>query len=141
MSIKIVVVDDNSAFRGAVAGAIAADPRLVLVGEADSTTEARTVCAREVPDCVLLDVHLSDEPLEAVLALVGHLVTDRPTVVVAVTAVDRPSVIRELVRAGATGFLVKTQVERRLGDILAQCHDGEVVLASRLAGTAIHGLI
>lgn len=136
VSITVVVVDDNLDFRDAVADTVAADPRLVLVGQAASTAEASAVCSRVAPQCVLLDVQLCDEPLGAVVALVEELVGDGRTVV-AVTAYDRPSVIRELVAAGITGFLVKTQVERRLGDVLTQCQQGEVVLASRRAAGAI----
>ena len=139
MSISVVVVDDSVEFRRAVIDAIAADPRLELVGEAASTVEAGLLCAQTLPDCVLLDVQLAEEPLAQVLALVRRLVGDDRTVV-AVTADDRPSVIRELVCAGVTGFLVKTQVAQRLGDVLTQCRRGEVVLASRRAARAIRAL-
>jgi DNA-binding NarL/FixJ family response regulator len=59
MPIKVLIVDDDAAFRRIARGALA-DRGYDVVGEAQSVAEARTAVAESRPDAVLLDVNLPD---------------------------------------------------------------------------------
>jgi CheY-like chemotaxis protein len=59
MPIKVLIVDDNAAFRRIARGALA-DRGYDVVAEAQTVAEARTAVAESSPDAVLLDVNLPD---------------------------------------------------------------------------------
>jgi DNA-binding response OmpR family regulator len=59
MPVKVLIVDDDAAFRRIARGALA-DRGYDVVAEAQSVAEARTAVAESRPDAVLLDVNLPD---------------------------------------------------------------------------------
>ena len=59
MPVKVLIVDDDAAFRRIARGALA-ERGYDVVAEAQSVAEARTAVAAAHPDAVLLDVNLPD---------------------------------------------------------------------------------
>ena len=59
MPIKVLIVDDDAAFRRIARDALA-DRGYDVVAEAQTVAEARTAVAESRPDAVLLDVNLPD---------------------------------------------------------------------------------
>ena len=59
MPVKVLIVDDDAAFRRIARGALT-DRGYDVVAEAQSVAEARTALAESRPDAVLLDVNLPD---------------------------------------------------------------------------------
>lgn len=105
--VRIVIVEDESGFREMLEMFLEDVPRLEVCGSAGTLREARKVLAEQKPDVVLLDYELADgkgiELIEddpsggaAYLVLTGH--TD-------------PKVGRELLIAGARGFMSKLKTE------------------------------
>ena len=76
---KVVVVDDSQVMRRWLGSMIAADPRLELVGTADSADEARSVIKQTDPDVLTLDVEM---PGMNGLEFLSHLMRLRPMPVV-----------------------------------------------------------
>ncbi|CAL9668583.1 hypothetical protein SUDANB105_07373 [Streptomyces sp. enrichment culture] len=77
-----------------------------------SLTEAAQALATEVPDCVLLDLHLSDaQGLEAVSLLQAHA---EQVAVVVLTGLAEEETGLAAVAAGAQDYLVKGRVEPEL---------------------------
>lgn len=107
MSIRVVIVDDEALVRGGITLVIDSAPDLEVVGEAgDGAAGLRMV--REVrPDIVLLDVHMPTmNGLEAAQAML-----DDPAVearVIMLTTFDRDEFVYQAMKAGASGFLLKS---------------------------------
>jgi DNA-binding NarL/FixJ family response regulator len=57
-AVRVVVADDNEAFRGAAADLVAATPGFQLVGAAETAEAAVAAAGREEPDLVLMDVRI-----------------------------------------------------------------------------------
>lgn len=77
-----------------------------------SAAEARALLAQQLPDCVLLDLHLPDaHGLEALAALREY--TDQVAVIV-LTGLDQEQIGLAAVAAGAQDYLVKGRVEPEL---------------------------
>lgn len=57
-TVRVVIADDNPAFRGAAVDLVAATPGFELVEEAESAEGAVAAAARTAPDLVLMDVRM-----------------------------------------------------------------------------------
>ena len=67
--VKVFLVDDHALFRTGVKAELAGldDDRIEIVGEAGSVGEAVVRISSQLPDVVLLDVHMPDGGGRAVL--------------------------------------------------------------------------
>ena len=126
---RVVVVDDHEVVRG---GLVAGLPphRIEVVGEAADVPSAVTTVRRVRPDVLLLDVHLPGGGGPAVLRELGDDVP--PTL--AVSASDERDDVIATVRAGATGYLLKTAPVEEIAAAVRATADGVPVFSPELAG-------
>lgn len=119
--IRIVVADDQTLIRTALATTLAIEDDLTVVGQAGTCAEAVEVCAETRPDVVLLDVQMPDGGLPAedgIEALPALLAGAPAAKVVVLTTFGRPGYLRRAMEAGAVGFLVKdTPIDRLIEGI------------------------
>jgi DNA-binding NarL/FixJ family response regulator len=105
-------VDDNPTFLDAATHALAADPRLEVVGTALSGPEGVELVARVQPDLVLMDVAMPGmNGLEATRLIKAQ--ADAPRVVM-LTAHDIPQYHSAAKAAGADSFISKTDFDTHL---------------------------
>lgn len=104
--IRVAVADDHHLFRAGVLELLQTDPDLEIVGEAATGVEAITLCRQTAPDVLLLDVEMPGPGAAAVIHKIVESGTR--TRVVILTMHDDPVLVRTLVAAGASGFLLKT---------------------------------
>lgn len=136
--VSILIADDHPGMVSALVSVLDDDPRLEVLGTVTTGVDA-VAFARETPvDLVLLDVHMPSGGVEAAEALTA---LRHPPVVVAISAQSGPAVVESMVRAGATGYVTKGRVGDMLPDLLLRCADGEVVLASPVAGAAMRAVV
>lgn len=146
--IRIAVGDDDRAFREAVRDVLTADPRFTVVAAVASGTELREVVADLRPDVALVDIRMPGGGADAVRGLredeQGRVATDAhdvSLVVIAVSAHTGVSDVRDLLAAGATGYLAKGNLGGALPDLVHRCATGEVVLAVPSGAKALLMLI
>ncbi|MER6528140.1 response regulator transcription factor [Streptomyces sp. NPDC001508] len=105
-SIRIVVADDERMVRTALRAILAAEPDLVVVGEAATGAEAVSVVRELRPDVVLMDVRMPE--MDGIRATERILATlDAPPRVVVVTTFENDAYVYDALRVGAAGFLLK----------------------------------
>jgi DNA-binding NarL/FixJ family response regulator len=100
MPVRLLLVDDDAAFREAAAQLLA-DRGYDVVGRASTVAEARAAVRRLHPDALLLDVNLPDgNGVDFAAELDGTRVL--------LTSTDSSAVTRRLLeRSGAIGFVAK----------------------------------
>jgi DNA-binding NarL/FixJ family response regulator len=105
VTIRVVLVDDQSMIRTGLRMVLAAEPDIQVVGEAaDGAAGVRVVTELE-PDVVLLDVRMPGvDGLEAARRI---LAAGLPTRVVVLTTFDEDEYVTAALRAGVSGFLLK----------------------------------
>jgi DNA-binding NarL/FixJ family response regulator len=113
MSIRVVVTDDERLVRSGFRMTLKAEPDIEVVGEAAGGLEAVERAAIQRPDVVLMDIRMPTlDSLEATRRiLVGP--DPHPRVIV-LTTFDLDEYVYEVLRVGASGFLLKEAPEDQL---------------------------
>ncbi|HEY7932477.1 MAG TPA: response regulator transcription factor [Solirubrobacteraceae bacterium] len=127
---RVVVVDDHRLFRAGVRAELGAE--VEVVGDAGTVEEAVAVIGREVPDVVLLDVHMPDGGgVEVITRLSEQCATVR---FLALSVSDAAEDVIAVIRAGARGYVTKTISAVELAQAVRRVADGDAVFSPRLAG-------
>lgn len=125
---RILLVEDHTSFRQAMAFLIGADPSFEVVAEAGSISEAREVIGGEArPRIAIVDLGLPDgDGIE----LVREFATSKPAIATLVlsASVDRVR-FAQAVEAGAAGFLHKASAVREVVGALRRLRAGEALLS------------
>ncbi len=137
MSIRILLADDQSLVRQALAALLELEDDFAVVaqvGRGDLVVEA----AREsAPDVALLDIEMPGlDGLAAAAALAQELPECR---VVILTTFGRPGYLRRAMEAGALGFVVKDAPAEQLADAVRRVAGGERVVDPTLAAATLAG--
>ena len=101
-------------------------PEIEVVGEAGTAEEAMTRAAEQSPDVVLLDIQLADADGLAVLRRLKAAMPQ--TSVLIVTMHANAEFVREAVRSGAAGYVLKGITRRELIAAVHAVREGESVL-------------
>jgi len=127
--VRILIVDDHVLFAEAIRPTLES-LGMTVVAVATTGADGLEFARRLRPDLILVDIGLPDE---------SGLVTGRRILgefpeakVIALTALDSPSAVREAMRVGFHGYLTKDTPVSRFASSLRTVLDGQVVLPRRL---------
>jgi len=133
--LKVVVVDDHPMWRDGVRADLEADGRARIVGEAADAEEAVTVTKRERPDLVLLDLNMPGLPGMVAIRRIAERLPGIRMLVLSASAAE-PDVL-EAVKAGASGYLLKSATGTELVEAVHQVAAGEPVFSASLAALVL----
>jgi DNA-binding NarL/FixJ family response regulator len=127
VNVRIVVVDDQEAFRVGMKALLSTIPGMLVVGEAANGREALTVVLRERPDIVLMDVRMPIvDGIAATLAIRSRL----PSVkVLVLTTFDDRELVQKAILAGAAGYLLKAAPADEIGALIRLTVNGYAAFA------------
>jgi DNA-binding NarL/FixJ family response regulator len=109
---RILVVDDHSILREGLAVFIEREPGMKVVGFAATGEEALVVTRRLKPDLIIMDLIL---PALNGIDATQRIVSEFPaTRVIALSACHMPEHVCRALRAGALGFVLKTEAATEL---------------------------
>jgi DNA-binding NarL/FixJ family response regulator len=138
----VVVVDDHPLWREALSRDLA-EAGFAVVGTAGSVAQALRVLAATRPELVVLDLGLPDgSGVEVIRALVGtaespHPLTGTPASVLVVSASGEQAHVLEAVKAGASGYLLKSARPEELVDAVRRTAQGVAVFTAGLAALVL----
>ena len=137
-SIRVLVVDDSAATRGMLREALSLDGGIDVIGEAGSGPEAVARAAELHPDVILMDVRMPDgDGKGATRAILGQ---NPATRIVALTWSDDPASVRDMLAAGAIGYVVKGGTIDELAEAIRHASAGEAELDQRVIPAAVEDL-
>jgi len=128
--VRVLVADDESLLRHALRAFLSADDRVVLVGEAEDGAQAVSACVNLSPDVILMDVKMPG--LGGVEATRQITSAGLPCRVLALTTFTTEWRALEILRAGATGYLIKDTTPEELVDAILAAHAGDRVVSPEM---------
>jgi DNA-binding NarL/FixJ family response regulator len=111
---SVVVADDHEVARRGLRALLTEAPNVSVVGEAADGKEAVALVRRMRPDLAILDITM---PHMSGLEACRHIRAGYPaTEVLILTVHDADQVVREVLAAGARGFVLKSEAGRHIFD-------------------------
>jgi DNA-binding NarL/FixJ family response regulator len=123
-TIRVMLTDDHHVVRTGLRAVLGSAKDIVVVAEASSGREAVALAARVRPDVILMDLSMSDiDGLEATRQITA--VEPHPKVLV-LTMHAEEEYLAEALKAGASGYLVKSAAHHELIDAVRAVAFGDV---------------
>mgnify|MGYP001193103643 CR=1 FL=1 len=134
--IRVMLVDDHAVVRSGLIAFLLAYEDLDLVGEASDGEEAVRLCARVLPDVVLMDLIMPRMDGTTATRLIRAEHPEIP--VIALTSSKDEEMIQNTLRAGAIGYLLKNVSADDLVNAIRAAHHGRPTLAPEATHALIH---
>ena len=129
MTTRVLVVDDQALLRTAFSSLIDAEDDLEVVGQAADGRDAVEIAARLRPDVVVMDVRMPVmDGIEATRQVTAGQGAGEPRVLI-LTTFDLDEYVFEALRAGASGFALKSRPLEELLTAIRTVAAGEALLA------------
>jgi two-component system response regulator DesR len=133
--IRVLIAEDQSMVRGALAALLALEDDIDVVAEIARGDEILEATDRLRPDVALLDIEMPG--LDGLSAAARIRDARLPTRVLIVTTFGRPGYLRRALEAGASGFLLKDAPASQLAVAIRRAHAGQRVVDPTLAVEAL----
>jgi DNA-binding NarL/FixJ family response regulator len=125
--IRVLIADDQALVRGGFHSILAGQDDIEVVGEAEDGNAAVELTERLRPDVVLMDIRMPGiDGIEATRRIAARGLVTR---VLVLTTFDVDDYVYEAMKAGASGFLLKTAPPRQLSDAVRTVAAGDALLA------------
>lgn len=130
MALSILLVDDHAILREGLRALLEKDPELIVAGEAANGAEAVRLAAGLQPDLVIMDLTM---PVMSGIEATREIIKNHPRMKVLVLSMenDRAFVV-EVLKAGASGYLLKETAFAELREAVHAVGRGETFLPLRV---------
>jgi DNA-binding NarL/FixJ family response regulator len=129
--IRVLTVDDHALLRQGIAALIADEPDMTLVAEASTGRDAIEQFRRHHPDVTLMDLRMPEmSGLHALSAIRAEVPDAR---VIVLTTYSGDVQVGQALRAGASGYLLKSTLRHELLDAIRAVHAGRKTLSPEVS--------
>jgi len=131
VTIRVILADDERLVRAGFRMILGAEPGITIVAEAGDGREAVAAAHDPGADVILMDIRMPTlDGLEATRRIIGGM-ADPPRVIV-LTTFDLDDYVYEAIRAGASGFLLKSAPPHQLIAGIRTVMAGDALLAPEI---------
>jgi len=120
--ISVLIVDDHPMLREGVAAVLGGEDDMIVAGEATDGAEAVARFAQLEPDIVLMDLQMPG--LDGVSAIKAIRVQSPDARIIVLTTYSGDAQAVRALRAGASGYLLKSSLRRELIDTIRAVYAG-----------------
>lgn len=125
--IRILLVDDHTILRSGIRSLLENEPGLIVIGEAEDGRKAVSLACQLKPDVVIMDIAM---PLLNGLEATRQIRVQCPGVKVLVLSMhDNEEYVRQVLEAGAMGYILKDAAASELINAIRSVCRGEAVLS------------
>lgn len=127
--IRVLLADDQALVRAGMRTLLEVEPDLLIVGEASDGREAVARTAALQPDVVLMDIRMP--VLDGISATAQVVAARSPSRICVLTTYGLDDYLFDALRAGASGFLLKTDTPTRMIATIRAVAAGEFALGTQ----------
>ena len=133
--IRVLLADDHTILRDGIRALIDGQDDMVVIGEAEDGQATVRLVAKLQPDVVVMDIAM---PLLNGLEATRQIQRDFPRVkVLILTMHENEEYIRQVLAAGALGYVLKDAAARDLLGAIRAVYEGEAVLSPAITRLVI----
>ncbi len=133
--IRLVLADDHTILRDGIRALLEDQPDMLVVGEAEDGRQTVQLTHELRPEIVLMDIGM---PLLNGLEATRQIKRDHPDIqVLVLTMHENEEYIREVLAAGASGYVLKQAAASELVAAIRAVHRGEAVLSPAITRVVI----
>lgn len=137
--IRILLADDHTILRDGIRNLLDEEPDMEVVGEAEDGREAVQLAQQLKPDVVIMDIAM---PLLNGVEATRQIKRDHPQCqVLVLTMHDDEEYIRQVLEAGALGYVLKYAAAGELFGAIRAVHRGEAVLSPAITRLVIEDFL
>jgi two-component system response regulator NreC len=131
--VTVVLADDHNVIRSGLRRMLEAEEALRVIGEADDSASAAKLTRDRRPDVLVLDLQMPGaQPADDIRSLRERV---PGTAIVVLTMQTDPRKARDLLRAGAAGYVLKQAAERNLTEAITVAAGGGSYIDPELGGS------
>jgi two-component system response regulator NreC len=135
MSIRVLIADDHKIMLAGLRSLLEKQTDFDVVGEAENGRKAVQMAQEKTPDVVVMDVSMPDlNGIEATKQIVESL---KATRVIALSMHSDKRFVMGMLRAGASGYLLKDCASQELANAIHQVAKGKKYLSPDITGVVI----
>jgi len=128
MKTRILLVDDHRIFRQALRAMLAKHSDIEVVGEADNGLAAVKMVSELLPDIIIMDIAMPDmNGIEATREIIGK--ASYEVKVICLTMHSDAWYVTEMLKAGASAFLLKDCAYDELIEAITAAKEGRIYLS------------
>jgi DNA-binding NarL/FixJ family response regulator len=130
-AIRILTVDDHPLVQEGIAAVMEDEPDMMLIGQASNGREAIRIFQRHRPDVTLMDLRMPDmSGIEAITAIRAEFANAR---IIVLTTYSGDVQATAALKAGASGYLLKSLVRKELVETIRAVHAGRRRIPAAIA--------
>ncbi len=135
MSIRLLIVDDHRAIRKNIKSFLSREPDIEVVGQASDGETAVELAGKLSPDVVLMDIKMPK--MNGIEAAGNILRSDAAVRIILLTAYDDRSFVVAALKAGVSGYVLKTSIMDDLIPALRAVMANEFFLSPQINDVAV----
>jgi len=135
MGIRVLIADDHKIMLAGLRSLLEKHADVEVVGEAENGRKAVQMAQEKKPDVVVMDVSMPDlNGIEATTQIIESLPETR---VIALSMHSDKRFVMGMLRAGASGYLLKDCASQELANAISQVAGGKKYLSPEITGVVI----
>jgi len=137
--VRILIADDHELIRRGLVAELSQTPGWLVAAQAANGLEAVALAAKISPDLIVLDLSMPE--LNGLAAARRILAAEAAARILILTAHESEELVREVLAAGAQGYVLKSDAGRVLVTALQSLLDGRPFFTSKVARTVLDGYL
>ncbi len=138
-SIKILIVDDHPIVRQGLTQLIENEPGLEVCSQAEDAPQAMSILKKIQPDIIIVDILLKDSSGMELIKDIKIRYPDIP--ILALSMHDESLYAERALRAGAKGYLMKSEATETVIDAIRKILDGHIYLSNNMSSRIVSKMV
>jgi DNA-binding NarL/FixJ family response regulator len=138
-TIKVALCDDHRMLRDALAGILATEPDIEVIGAASDGEALLTLVRARAPDVLVLDISMPGMSGIEVAQRLREM--NSPAKILALSAYSDRGFVQEMLRAGAAGYITKDGAATELTQAIRQVAAGKTYLSPSITSVLANAAV